>query len=63
MISSSDQYIQRQQDSLAFTDRATTNYLPILRLIRSHLLVAKDTEDFSLLDDIIEMVNDELLND
>ena len=60
MQGSSDQYIQREQEIQAFDQRAQTNYLPILRLIRAHLLIAKSTKDLTLLDDIIEMVNEEL---
>lgn len=60
MQSSTDQYIDGQEQILAFENRALTNYLPILRLIRSHLLVAKDTKDLTLIDDIIETINEEL---
>ena len=63
MSLTTDYYIDQQQKAQAFETRALTNYLPILRLIRAHLLIAKDTKDLTLIDDIIEMVDEELLND
>ena len=58
-----DYYIDQQQKAQAFDQRALTNYLPILRLIRAHLLVAKDTKSMENVQDVIEMIDEELLND
>ena len=63
MSLTTDYYIDQQQKAQAFDQRALTNYLPILRLIRAHLLVAKDTKSMENVQDVIEMIDEELLND
>ena len=61
MSLTTDYYIDREQKAQAFEQRALTNYLPLLRLLRAHLLVMKDTKDLTLVDDILEIIDGELV--